>query len=58
MASKESVTHFSQFILVKVKSNLRRSPFREKLRKLRLMQNEDFLIKRRVVSHSQSWSDG
>ena len=44
----ESVNHSSQFISVKVKKNLRKSEaqFREKLRKLRLRQNNDFLIKK------------
>ena len=42
----DSVNHSSQFILVKVKKNLRRSQaqFREKLRKLRVRQNNDSLI--------------
>jgi len=50
--NKESVNHFSQFISVKVKKNLRKSQaqFREKLRKLRLRQNNDFLIKKNVYS--------
>ena len=44
------VDHSSQFISIKVKKNLRQSQaqFREKLRKLRLRQNNDFLIKKRV----------
>ena len=43
----ESVYHSSQFISVKVKKHLRKSQaqFREKLRKLRLRQNNDYLIK-------------
>ena len=47
----ESVNHSSQFISVKVKKNLRKSQaqFREMLRKLRLRQNNDFLIKKRVL---------
>ena len=47
----ESVNHSSQFISVKVKKNLRRSQaqFREMLRKLRLRQNNDFLIKRTCI---------
>ena len=47
----ESVNHSSQFISVKVMKNLRKSQaqFREKLRKLRLRQNNDFLIKRKRV---------
>ena len=51
--NNESVTHFSQFISVKVNKNLRKSQaqFREKLRKLRLRQNNDFLIKKRVFTH-------
>ena len=46
----ESVNHSSQFISAKVKKTLRKSEaqFREKLRKLMLRQNSDFLIKRRV----------
>ena len=50
--NNESVNHFSQFISVKVKKNLRKSQaqFREKLRKLRLRQNNGFLIKKRVLS--------
>jgi len=49
--NNESVNHFSQFISVKVKKNLRESQahFREKLRKLRLRQNNGFLIKKRVL---------
>ena len=48
--NNECVNHFSQFISVKVKKNLRRSQaqFREKLRKLRLRQNNGFLIKKSV----------
>ena len=44
----ESLNHSSQFISVKVKKKLRKSQaqFREKLRKLRLRQNNDFLIKK------------
>jgi len=43
-------THFSQFISVKIKKNLRKSQaqFRKKLRTLRLRQNDYFLIKNRV----------
>jgi len=46
----ESLNHSSQFISVKVKKNLRKSEaqFREMLRKLRLRQNNDFLIKKNV----------
>ena len=43
----ESVNHCSQFISVKVKKNLRKS--RAKLRKLRLRQNNDFLIKKTCI---------
>ena len=48
--NSESVYHSSQFISVKVKKNLRKSQdqFREKLRKLRLRQNDGFLRKRNV----------
>ena len=47
----ESVNHFNQFISVQVKKNLRKSQaqFREKLRKLRLRQNNDFLIKKTCI---------
>ena len=45
-----SVNHFSPFILVKVKKNLRKcqaqAQFRKKLRKLRLRQKDGFLIKK------------
>ena len=43
----KTVNRSSQFISVKLKKNLRKSQaqFREKLRKLRLRQNNDFLIK-------------
>ena len=43
--NNESVNHFSQFISEEVKKNLRKSQaqFREKLRKLRLRQNNGFL---------------
>ena len=46
----ESVNHSSQFISVKVMKNLRKSQaqFREMLRRSRLRQNNDFLIKKRV----------
>ena len=49
---KENVAHFSQYISVKVKEGLGNSEaeFREKLRKLMLRQNIDFLIKKRVFS--------
>ena len=52
----ESVNHSSQFISVKVKKNLRKSEaqFRRKLRKLKLRQNNDFLIKKRVYHLSCS----
>ena len=47
--NNERVNHFSQFIPVKVKKNLRKSQaqYREKLRKLRLRQNYGFLIKKK-----------
>ena len=43
----ESVNHFSQFILVRVKKNSRKSQaqFWEKLRKFKLRQNDGFLLK-------------
>ena len=45
--NNEGVTHFSQFISVKVKKILGKSQaqFLEKLRLLRLKQNDDFRIK-------------
>ena len=51
----DSVNHPSQFISVKVKKNLRKSQdqFREKLRKLRLRQNNDFLIKKTCTPYSE-----
>ena len=44
----ESLNHSNQFISVKVKKKLRKSQaqFWEMLRKLRLRQNNDFLIKK------------
>ena len=49
--SKDSVHHSCQFISIKFKKNLRRSQaqFREKLRKLRLRQNNNFLIKKTCI---------
>ena len=49
--NNESLSHSSQFISVKVMKNLRSSQaqFRETLRKFRLMQNNDFLIKKKHV---------
>ena len=44
--NSKNVTHFSHFISEKGKQNLRRSQFQEKLRKLRLRQNDGFLIKK------------
>ena len=46
--NNESVSHFSQFISVKVKKNLRRSQVKlwERLRELKLRQNDGFLIKK------------
>jgi len=48
--NSESVSHFSKFISVRVKKNLRKSQaqFREKLRKLRLRQYDGILIKKRA----------
>ena len=48
--NKESVAYFSKFISVKVDKNLRKfqAQFGENLRKLRLRQNNSFLIKERV----------
>ena len=45
--NNESVTQFSQFISVKVKKKLRKS--HAQLRKLKLKQNDGFLIKKRVL---------
>ena len=49
--NNESVNHFSQFISAKVKKSLRKSEaqFWEKVRKLRLKQNDGCLIKKLVV---------
>ena len=49
--NNESVNHFSKFITIKVKNILRKcqAQIRERLRKLRLMQNYGFLIKKRVM---------
>ena len=49
--TNENVNYFSQFILVKVKKNLRKSQARfwEKLRKLRLRQNDGFVIKKTCI---------
>ena len=50
----DSVNLFSQFIPAKVKKKLRKSQaqFREMLRKLRLRQNNDFLIKKTCTQHA------
>ena len=55
--NNESVNNFGQFILVKVTRNLRKSQaqFREKLRKLRLRQNNDFLLKKRCNENGLTW---
>ena len=64
--NNESGSHFSQFISVKVKKNLIKSQnqFREKLRKLRLRQNNSFVIKKTCMLifledtlHSNCWHD-
>ena len=49
--NNESVSQSSQFISQKVKKNLRKSQaqFREKLRQLRLRQNDGFLIKKTCI---------
>ena len=46
--NNESVNYFSQFISIKVKKNLRKSQaqFQEKLRKLRVRQNDGFFYKK------------
>ena len=48
--NNESASHFSQFISVKVKKNLRTSQAQvlKRLRKLRLRENGGFLLKKRV----------
>ena len=50
----DNVNHSSQFMSVKVKKNLRKSQakFRDKLRKLRLRQNDGFLIKKTCTLHN------
>ena len=49
--NKEIVNHSGQFILVKVKKNLRKSQaqLQEKLIKLSLGRNDGFLTKKRVI---------
>ena len=51
-----SVNDFRKFISVKVKNNLRKfqAQFREKLRTLRLWQNDDSLIEKTCSKHSTS----
>ena len=48
MINTEFATHFSQFTFVTVEKILRNSHahFREKIRKLRLRQNDSFLIEK------------
>ena len=48
----KSVNHSSQFISVKFKKSLGKShaQFGEKLRKLRLRQNNDFVLKKNVYT--------
>ena len=55
--NNESVTLFSQFISVEAKKILRKSQaqFGEKLRKLRLRQKSDFVIK--TVYDMGSWQE-
>ena len=56
----DSVNHSHQFISVKVEKNLRTSQaqFREKSRKLRVRQNNDFSYKKNVYPQSQfSYTD-
>ena len=50
----ERVSQFSQFISVKFKKNLRKfqAQFGEKLRKLRLRQNNCFLITKCVIQNN------
>ena len=56
----ESVSHSSQFISEKVKKHLRKckAQFREKLRTLRLRQNDGFLIKKKTCTHQGLRSRG
>ena len=53
--NKESATHFSQFVSAKFKTLLRKSQtlFREKLRKLRLKQNDGFPIEKTCTNITQ-----
>ena len=53
--NNERVNHFSQFVSVKVKKNLRKSQaqFREKLRTSRFCQNYGFLMKKKVMQSSK-----
>ena len=55
--NNEIVYHFNQFISVKAKKNLRKSQaqFREKFRKLKLKQNDDFPIEKRVLYLARYW---
>ena len=48
----ESVNHSSQFISVEIMKNLRKShaQFQEMLRKLKLRENNDFLIKKSFIA--------
>ena len=57
--NKESVIHFSQTISAKVKKILRKPQvqFQEKLRNLRLKQNDGFLIKKHVHSANDTNSN-
>ena len=58
--NNDTANHFSQFILVKVKKNLRNSQaqFWTKLRKLRLRQNEGFLIQRNLCLSNTNNTNG
>ena len=53
----KSVNHFSQFISVEVKKHLRKSEaqVREKLRKLRLKQNDSLLTKKMRKQHENDF---
>ena len=55
MINEESATHFSRFVSAKFKKLLRKSQslFREKLRKLRLRQNDRFLIEKTCTNITQ-----
>jgi len=51
--NNEIVNHFSQFVSVKVKKDLRKSQaqFLGKVKKLRLRQNDSFLLKKTWIAN-------